>query len=605
MKCFTSNVFLVIASLLVMSYPVKAQTYITYDPSLGTLPEQQNLVRVDNGLATNPSIAGNIFFQDTTNNLGARQWWYSTADFNSMPINFIDGFTMEINLWVISSGYNPNIGNGNRRAGYEVGSLDNQGRYLSINITSTGIWLDYSSNSTANGGTVFTPFDSTTGFNNYRLISQGNTATLYINGSLFLTTPLGGIVDSGPSGAFFGENTAAEGSQTQLSLFRFSSSAVPFPTSITLSPNPVTGGVSGTGTVALAFAPAVNTTVALSSSNPAVTVPASVNVSAGSTTASFNFASTAVLADTPVIVSSSLNQMTKQSSIIVTPEKLVSIKVSPISVVGGKSAAGTISLSTLAPTGGYTVALISANSDIVSVPSSVTVPAGSKIVKFPISTYPTNENANIAISASFGGSTKSASLTVAPPNILSVTLKPNPVVGGNSVIGTVKLTGIAPSAGVFVNLTSSVPSIASVPASISAPAGATSISFTITTIPVSTNVTIEINAQCNGVSKSANLTVKPPVISSLKLLPSIVKGGVQNSTGTVTLTGIAPVGDMVVTLSSSDVTAATVPATVTVPAGSKTATFPITSQTVIIQKKPIVSATTGLISKLATLTVNP
>ena len=89
------------------------------------------------------------------------------------------------------------------------------------------------------------------------------------------------------------------------------------------------------------------------------------------------------------------------------------------------------------------------------------------------------------------------------------------------------------------------------------------------------------------------------------LRQAIVKGGVQNSVGTVTLTGIAPVGDLVVTLSSNDVTSATVPVTVTVPAGSKTATFPVTSQIVSIQKKPVITATTGIVNKIATLTVNP
>lgn len=104
---------------------------------------------------------------------------------------------------------------------------------------------------------------------------------------------------------------------------------------------------------------------------------------------------------------------------------------------------------------------------------------------------------------------------------------------------------------------------------------------------------------------SGTLNVIPPVVSGVKLSPAIVKGGVQNSVGTVTLSGIAPVGDLVVTLSSSDATAATVPATVTVTAGSKTATFPVTSQVVSLQKKPVITATTGIVNKLATLTVNP
>ena len=154
-------------------------------------------------------------------------------------------------------------------------------------------------------------------------------------------------------------------------------------------------------------------------------------------------------------------------------------------------------------------------------------------------------------------------------------------------------------------MNSSAPSIVTVPSSVTVPAGAISATFPITTVPVSANVTVGIHGIYNSVNKAANLNVKAPVISLIKLNPTIVKGGVQNSTGTVTLTGIAPVGGIIVTLSSSDTTAATVPISVTVPAGSKTAPFTVTSLPVAIQKKPIISATTGTVSKSAVLTVNP
>ena len=58
-----------------------------------------------------------------------------------------------------------------------------------------------------------------------------------------------------------------------------------------------------------------------------------------------------------------------------------------------------------------------------------------------------------------------------------------------------------------------------------------------------------------------------PTLSSLSVSPSSVVGGLQSSTGTVTLSGPAPAGGAQVTLSSSNTNVARVPASVTVTAG--------------------------------------
>jgi hypothetical protein len=72
----------------------------------------------------------------------------------------------------------------------------------------------------------------------------------------------------------------------------------------------------------------------------------------------------------------------------------------------------------------------------------------------------------------------------------------------------------------------------------------------------------------------------------------------------VTLTGIAPAGGAVVTLSSANV-AATVPSSVTVPGGAASTTFPITTQTVTATVSFNISASYGGATKTSKLTVNP
>src|SRR5256886_11644195 len=69
-------------------------------------------------------------------------------------------------------------------------------------------------------------------------------------------------------------------------------------------------------------------------------------------------------------------------------------------------------------------------------------------------------------------------------------------------------------------------------------------------------------------TRPATLTVNPAALLSLALNPTTVTGG-GNSTGTVTLNRPAPAGGASVTLSSNN-TAATVPGSVTVPAGGTT-----------------------------------
>lgn len=92
-------------------------------------------------------------------------------------------------------------------------------------------------------------------------------------------------------------------------------------------------------------------------------------------------------------------------------------------------------------------------------------------------------------------------------------------------------------------------------------------------------------------------------VSSLSLNPTTVIGGMTNSTGTVTLNNPAPSDGVLVTLSSSNGSAATVPTSVTVNPSATSATFPVTSVTVTSSATSVITATLNR-SVTATLTVN-
>jgi thermitase len=95
-----------------------------------------------------------------------------------------------------------------------------------------------------------------------------------------------------------------------------------------------------------------------------------------------------------------------------------------------------------------------------------------------------------------------------------------------------------------------------------------------------------------------------PSLSSLSLNPTSVVGG-NSSTGTVTLTAPAPSGGFVVNLSSSNTSVATVPSSVTVPAGATSANFTVATNPVSSVRSVTITAAAGGITRTATLTVNP
>lgn len=197
--------------------------------------------------------------------------------------------------------------------------------------------------------------------------------------------------------------------------------------------------------------------------------------------------------------------------------------------------------------------------------------------------------------------------TASAPALSSVTINPATVTGGQATNGTVSLTNVAPAGGVSIGLTNANPA-ATVANSVTVPGGMTSANFAVTTVAVSSITVGNITATYNGTSKTASLAVNPvalPVttLSALTLNPASVRGGFA-SIATVTLSGPAPTGGFDVSILSGNLSKATVPSTVKIPAGSLSINF--TVNTAAVSKKTVVTitASAGAIKKSATLTLN-
>jgi Beta-propeller repeat len=96
----------------------------------------------------------------------------------------------------------------------------------------------------------------------------------------------------------------------------------------------------------------------------------------------------------------------------------------------------------------------------------------------------------------------------------------------------------------------------------------------------------------------------PPVLSTFSTNPSTVVGG-NDSSGTVVLSTPAPEGGALIALSSSNPAVASVPATVTAPSISFTATFSISTAPVSVSTTVTITAAYNGTTRTAALTVTP
>ncbi len=269
---------------------------------------------------------------------------------------------------------------------------------------------------------------------------------------------------------------------------------------------------------------------------------------------------------------------------------LFAILAEPGNAYGGNSTQARVMLDNPAPAGGAVVTIASDVPQVNMPGTTVTVPAGKTDATItPIATGPVpNNGVSIGIIgdlfAGYANGRGQNSFGVLPI-LYGTNLSDESVVGGTSVTGTVTLQSAAPAGGTTVKLVSSDPNLVRTPASVFVPAGATDVDFTIPTTAVSVpiRVIIESGTDIEGYRapqvwltlRPARTAPPPPSLSSLTLSRAAVPSG-GTATGTVRLTSPAPAGGAVVTLQGSMEGQVITPPSVTVPAGSLSATFTTT-----------------------------
>jgi hypothetical protein len=273
----------------------------------------------------------------------------------------------------------------------------------------------------------------------------------------------------------------------------------------TISPSSVSGGAGATGLVTLGGpAPAGGAVVALSSNSSAATPPPSVTIPAGSTSASFSIATTALAAVTQATLSAVYAGSTRTATLQVNPAPpSLTVTLMSNTVTGGVRVIARVKLGAT-PASSVVITLASSNAAAASTPASVTIPGGATSTTFVIRTAPVASATGVAISASLAGATGSATLRVLPATLRAVWM-PGSVRVGSANTGRVSLTGVTTGART-ISLASSNPAALSVPAAVIVPAGANSAPFQLQAGTVL--ATVQITATHNGVTVSGSIAVR-------------------------------------------------------------------------------------------------
>ena len=384
----------------------------------------------------------------------------------------------------------------------------------------------------------------------------------------------------------------------------------PFAAETIVSPNSIVSGSAGTGTVTLTDpAPAGGATVTLSSNDGLVHVPASATILEGETTATFPVTTEIVFGGgRGPTISTTYAGETHKTSFLVSAHS-ANLALSRSSVIAGSDQAiiGTLTLSSTFPVPLTFTLSASAGVDL---PVSVKVPAGKSVVTFKALTTKDIATGSYwdewdevwypyinSIGADYQGAGYGASF-VAVPLTASLSLA-NSGYAGQYVSGLVTLNA-RPRFTTPVAI--STDDVAMPGFSVDVMPGTSASGFNLYLPIDSASHKVIVTAGLNGTNRSRTISILANDLASLTLSSSSVTGG-TSVTGTVSVR--YPVGVNTTVAIASNKIFAGVPATVTILAGSKSATFTATTTHVNYEKLVKLTATRNGKTLTANLTITP
>ena len=278
----------------------------------------------------------------------------------------------------------------------------------------------------------------------------------------------------------------------------------------TIAPNSIASGTSTTGRITLdAPAGTLNNPVAINDNSSAIFAPSAVDVLTNETVHEFLIRTANLTANATRTITATHEGVTKPASLtlLAGTAKYYFIHTFQPTIVGGTSATGTVHSDRPAPAGGIVVAL-SDNTSAITVPASVTIPAGATSATFTINTSPVSSVTTRRITGTGSGTTDFIDITLTPkPALLAFSLNPSTIKGGTHTLGTALLS-VNPQTPLSIGLTDNSSAIAAPPSFIGS-AGYDVGKITIQTSAVSSTATRTVTASLDGISRTANLTLTP------------------------------------------------------------------------------------------------
>ena len=186
--------------------------------------------------------------------------------------------------------------------------------------------------------------------------------------------------------------------------------------SVSVTPQVVIGGGSTTAILNLTgTAPAGGQTVNLFSSKPAVaSVPANAIVPAGQSTYGVMVTTFGVNSNQGVVITASTGAVSKTAFFAVNAPSLTSISVFPTTIQGGQTGTLTLNINGIAPTGGFSIVLLSGAPSIVLLTASASITAGEVTRNVDVPTAPVTTSLPVTIFATRSGIYRTTTLTVTP-----------------------------------------------------------------------------------------------------------------------------------------------------------------------------------------------
>src|ERR1039457_3874563 len=287
--------------------------------------------------------------------------------------------------------------------------------------------------------------------------------------------------------------------------------------------NPSTLAPSGSSLCTVAVSSSTGTTVSLGSSSANLVVPASVEISAGAASTTFNATAKAFTADQTATITASLKGSSKSASIsLVAPLVISSLQCAAASLASNANATCTVTLSK-PPSADTLVSLANNASPALTVPASVTVLANATSATFAVSTGALTADRTATITASLNGSSKPASISLVAPLVISSLQCAAASLASNANTTCTVTLSKPPSVNTAVSLANSASPALTVPASATVLANATSATFTVSTGALTADRTATITASLNGSSKPASISLVAPLASMTTGTATFVK----------------------------------------------------------------------------------